>query len=139
MRSKGLKMKFRDYDLPDDLKYNEDSAWVRIEGDLATLGVVEPVAKVLKEFLFAKLPEKGLIKKGDVWLSLEALKWSGHLKSPLSGEIIEVNSEVFDEPDRINKDPYGTWIVKIRLGDKNELNDLNSPSDILPWLEKIIK
>ncbi|MBN2094586.1 MAG: glycine cleavage system protein H [Candidatus Aenigmarchaeota archaeon] len=132
-------MKYKNHDLPEKLLYNCDSAWLKIDGDVATLGIIEPVAKAIKEFLFAKLPEKGGIKKGEVWLSLEALKWSGHLKSPVSGEVVEVNEKVYDEPDLINKDPYGTWIIKIKLCDKSEIKELKRPEQIVPWLDEVIK
>ncbi len=72
--------------------------------------------------MFVKLPENGQkIKKGEIYVSLEAIKWSGHLSSPFSGEIIEVNEEIFDEPSIINRDPYGKgWIAKIKLLNKEE-------------------
>ncbi len=112
-------------EFPDNLKYSRDNSWVKVEGDTATVGIIEPAAKKVKEFVFIKLPEKGkTIKQGDNYVSLEAVKWSGHLSSPVSGEIIEVDDSLFDEPSRINKDAYGSWIMKVRMENKNEADEL---------------
>lgn len=110
---------------PEGLLYNRDNSWIKIEGDIATVGIIEVAAKKVKEFIFIKLPEKGkTIKKGDIYISLEAVKWSGHLESPVSGKIVEVNEKLFDEPSKINKDPYGSWIMKVKLSKKEELKEL---------------
>ncbi|MFP4195966.1 MAG: glycine cleavage system protein H [Candidatus Woesearchaeota archaeon] len=112
-------------DFPTELKYNKDYTWVKVEGDTATLGVIGPAAKKVKEFVFIMLPEKGKkIKQGDTYVSVEALKWSGHLSSPVSGEIIEVNDSLFDDPSEINKEPYKNWIAKIKLDDPSEVEGL---------------
>lgn len=132
-------MKYHEYELPENLLYNQDSSWVKIEGDTATIGIIEPVAKVLKEFLFIKLPDKKSLKAGEVYVSLETLKWSGHLTSPLSGEIIDTNSGLYDEPGRINKDSYGSWLIKLKITDKKEIERLNKPGDIKEWLDKTLK
>jgi glycine cleavage system H protein len=112
-------------EFPEGLLYNKDNSWVKIEGDIAIVGIIEKAAKKVKEFVFIKLPEKGKeIKKGEIYVSLEAIKWSGHLSSPISGKIIDVNEELFDEPSKINKDPYGSWIMKVKLKNKDELKEL---------------
>lgn len=111
--------------LPKELKYTKDYSWVKMDGDTATVGVVGPAAKKVKEFVFIKLPEKGkTLKAGETYVSLEAVKWSGHLSSPVSGEITEVNDSLFDEPSKINKEPYKSWIMKIKIEDKKEADGL---------------
>jgi len=118
-------MKINDAELPDDLLYTKDNSWVKIEGDIAVVGVTELATKQVKEFVFIQLPKKGeQILKGKTYVSLESVKWSGHLQSPISGEITEVNEALFDEPSKINKDSYGSWIMKVKLSNKDELNDL---------------
>jgi glycine cleavage system H protein len=99
---------------------------VKIEDEEALLGVTETAAGKVKEFVFINLPEKGKkLKKGDVYVSLEAVKWSGHLESPLSGEITEVNEELYDQPEIINQDPYGKgWIIKIKMSNPEEQKNL---------------
>ncbi len=94
-----------------------DDSWVKEEGDIVVVGVNKDAASKVKEFVFVKLPEKGKdIKKGEEYVSLEAVKWSGHLESPVEGEIVEVNDTVSDDPSLINKDPEGKgWIMKVKL------------------------
>lgn len=118
--------------LPKDLLYSKDHSWVRIEGDVATVGITAPSASKVKEFIFIKLPEKGeTIRKGESYVSLEAVKWSGHLSSPVSGEIIEVNGPLYDEPSKINKDPYGSWIMRVRMSNPEEKKDLLKANDVV--------
>lgn len=112
-------------DFPKELKYNEDYSWIKIKGDIATVGIIGVSAKKVKEFVFIQLPKKGdNIKQGEKYVSFEAVKWSGHLSSPVSGEIVEVNEELFDEPSKINKNPYEEWIMKIKIEKKEELDNL---------------
>lgn len=123
-------------DLPKTLKYNKDSSWVKLDGKVATVGVIGPAAKAVEEFLFVKLPDKGKIKRGDAYVALEALKWSGELKSPLSGEVVEINEEVYDEPSMINKKPYEAWIMKIKIEDEGEIEKLFEADEIGDWIKK---
>ena len=111
---------------PENLRYNKDYSWVKLEGDTAVLGVIKPAADRVKEFVFIKLPKKGqAVKAGEVYASVEAVKWSGHLGSPFTGEIIDVHDELFDDPAMINRDPYGEgWIAKIRLAKPEEKDGL---------------
>jgi glycine cleavage system H protein len=118
-------------DFPENLLYNKDYSWARIEGDTAVIGVIKPAADKVKEFVFIKLPKNGhSIKQGENFVSLEALKWSGHMGSPVSGEIIEVNDELFDDPAVINRDPYGQgWIAKVKLSEPAEEDSLLKPKE----------
>ena len=96
---------------------NEDSnVWKKQDGNIITLGIKKESADAVKEFMFVKLPEVGKnLKKGDVFVSLEALKWSGHLETPVEGEVVEINEEIYDEPELLNKDPINNWICKIKI------------------------
>ncbi|HDD70904.1 MAG TPA: glycine cleavage system protein H [Candidatus Woesearchaeota archaeon] len=95
---------------------SEEDSWVKKEGNTAIVGLKKEIAEKVKEFVFIKLPEKGKeIKKGEEYVSVESVKWSGHFESPVSGQIIEVNESLFDEPSKINKDPENTWIMKVNL------------------------
>jgi len=111
--------------LPKGYLTDSKNLWIDVKKDVASIGVLETSAKSVKEFVFIQLPKKNInVKKGEELISLEAVKWSGHLTSPLSGKIIEVNDELFDEPSKINEEPYENWIVKIKLTNKEELKDL---------------
>ncbi len=127
----------RENSLPDNLLYNQDYSWVRIDGEKAVLGVIKPAAEKVKEFVFIKLPKKAqTLKKGETYASLEALKWSGHLSAPVSGEVVEVNDGLFDNPSVINKDPYGEgWIAKIKMSNKEEVKKLMSPDETEAWVK----
>jgi glycine cleavage system H protein len=110
-----------------ELFFDENESWISIDSDIATIGITKESADKVKEFVFANLPKVGeVVKKGDIYLSLEAVKWSGHIQSPLSGEIIEVNEKIFDDPSLINKSPYDTWIIKLRLSNQQEKASLLS-------------
>ena len=112
-------------DFPKDLFYDKGNSWVKVDGNVASIGLNAKAAKKVKEFVFIMLPEKGKkIKKGESYISLEAVKWSGHLSSPVSGEIIDVNESLFDEPSKINNDPYGSWIMKVEMESSSEIKSL---------------
>jgi glycine cleavage system H protein len=114
-----------DEEYREGLLYDGDHTWVRIEGEYAYLGVTKPAASKVDEFVFIQLPAKGTkIRKGETYVTLEAIKWSGHLASPLGGEIDDVNSPLFDEPSQINRKPYDSWIVKLKMADKSEAGSL---------------
>ncbi len=120
-------MRYENFIFPDDLLYDKDYSWVKVEKYIATVGVIDYGAKLVKQFVFVNLPKLGNVKKGDIYVSLEAVKWTGHLKSPVSGNIIEVNDKLFDSPEIMNQDPYGEgWIMKVKLGPNKdrELSEL---------------
>jgi glycine cleavage system H protein len=110
---------------PDDRKYDDGYSWVKEEGEFIIMGFTEPAVKLVTEFIFIQLPDKNkIIKKGDVYVSVESAKWSGHIQSPISGTIIVVNDSLFDEPSRLNKKPYDEWIIKIKPNNTEEYQSL---------------
>ena len=108
---------------PNNLKYNKDFSWIKVEEDVATIGITQLAASKVEEFVFLILPKKGAIKIGDTYATAEAIKWSGHFSSPIKGEVIEVNDAVFDSPSLINEDAYSNWIAKIKIEEIEELMD----------------
>ncbi len=115
---------------PDGLKYDDKYLWLKIEDGVATLGIIQSAVELVDEFVFIQLPECGKIKKGDNLVSLEAMKWSGEIDSPITGEIIDVNTDLFDEPSIINKDPYGKgWIAKIKISAEDDVKKLLSSDE----------
>ncbi len=123
-------------DLPKNLKYSE-YVWIKLDGDEATLGMTDYGMNVAKDIVFIDLPAKGkIINKGDNFVSLESVKWSGHIASPVSGEITDVNQELFDEPEKLNKDPYGSWICKLKLSNSYEAKGLMDASAASKWVEE---
>ena len=111
---------------PDDLKYHPEHDWARVEGDQAALGVTWFAQDALGELVHYEAPEQGsTIKKDESYGEVESVKAVSDLISPLSGEVVEVNQRVVDEPEVVNEDPYGEgWLVRIRVGDPTELDTL---------------
>ncbi|HDL60240.1 MAG TPA: glycine cleavage system protein GcvH [candidate division WOR-3 bacterium] len=112
--------------VPEELKYTEEHEWVKVEGDIAIVGITDFAQNELSDIVYVELPEVGKnIKKGDVIATVEAVKTVADVYSPVSGEIIEVNEKLKDEPSIINNDPYGEgWIAKVKMENPEEINAL---------------
>ena len=111
---------------PDGLLYHPEHDWARVEGDTATLGITWFAQDQLGELVFFDPPEVGTqIQKDASYAEVESVKAVSDVIAPLSGEIVEVNTELGDAPETINSDPYGEgWLVKIRLSDQSETESL---------------
>ena len=124
--------------IPENLKYTKEHEWVRVEGDFAYVGITDYAQEELSDIVYVELPQVGTeIGKGDVITTLEAVKTVADVYSPVSGEIIEVNEKLADEPGLVNQDPYGDgWIVKIKLSNPEELNDLMTAEEYKKVIEE---
>jgi glycine cleavage system H protein len=111
---------------PDELRYHREHDWARIEGDTATLGITWYAQDALGELVHFEPPEEGAqVAKDETYGEVESVKAVSDVIAPLSGEVIEVNRAVVDAPETVNEDPYGGgWLVKIRLSDPSEADDL---------------
>ena len=111
---------------PDDLKYTKEHEWVRIEGNVATIGITDFAQGELGDIVFVEVETEGEdLDQDEVFGSIEAVKTVSDLFMPLSGTIAEFNSKVEDEPELVNKDPYGDGgMVKIAISDIEELGSL---------------
>lgn len=129
------------YLLPDDLWYHKEHFWVRMEGDVATVGVTDFFQKLAGEISYLELPSEGdEYSQDDVIGTVETGKWVGKIYSPLSGEITEVNSQVIDNPSLANLDPYGEgWLFKLKVSDPSELDNLFKGDAALKWMEEEIR
>ncbi len=116
--------------LPEELYYTESHEWVRVEGEKATVGITDFAQSELQDIVYVELPEVGKkVKKGDVLCSIDSVKSSAEVYAPVSGEIIQVNEALNDQPELVNKDPYGEgWLVVIKLENPDELSQLLSAS-----------
>ncbi len=115
--------------VPDDLRYNESHEWVRIDGDTVTIGITDHAQAELTDIVYVELPKSGVnIKSGDALCVVESVKAASDIYSPLSGEVVEANSELETEPALLNTDPYNRgWIFKLKLSDVSELDTLKTP------------
>ena len=121
---------------PEDLKYHPEHDWARIDGDEATFGITWYAQDALGEVVFFDPPEVGAqVGQNQTYAEVESVKAVSDVFAPLSGEIIEVNEALADQPEKINSDPYGGgWMVKVRLteaGEADALLDVGAYKDLL--------
>jgi glycine cleavage system H protein len=112
--------------IPADLKYTQDHEWVRVEGDVATVGVSDFAQGELGDVVFVEIETEGeTLDKGETFGTVEAVKTVSDLFMPVGGEVVEFNEILADDPELVNKDPYGEgWMIKIKVADTAELADL---------------
>lgn len=117
--------------VPSDLKYAKSHEWVRVEGDLATVGITDHAQHELTDVVFVEVPQSGKqLKAGDACAVVESVKTASDVYSPVSGTVQEVNSALSDNPALVNTDPYGAgWFYKIKLSNPGELSQLMNSAD----------
>lgn len=107
------------------LRYSEDHEWVKVEGNIATIGITDYAQKELGDITYADLPEvDDEVEAGDEFGALESVKASSELLCPVSGKVVEVNPELEDAPEKINEDAYETWIIKVEMSDPAQVDAL---------------
>lgn len=123
--------------IPNDLKYTNDHEWVRIEGDVATIGITDFAQGELGDIVYVEVETVDeTLDREEVFGTVEAVKTVSDLFTTLSGEIIEFNQSLEDEPEKVNSDPYGEgWMVKIRYSDASEIDDLLSAEEYAEVVE----
>jgi len=116
---------------PRDYKYTKDHEWVKIDGDVATMGVTNYAATQLGDMVYVEMPATGdNVTQGDSAGAIESVKAAADFYSPISGEVIERNEKLLDEPGIINAEPFGAgWFIKVRPSDLSELDSLMSPEE----------
>ena len=123
--------------IPQDLKYTKDHEWVKIEGDVATVGITDFAQGELGDIVYVEVETVDeTLDREEVFGTVEAVKTVSDLFSPLTGEIIEFNESLEDEPEKVNTDPYGDgWMVKIRFTEAAEVEDLLSAEEYTKVVE----
>ena len=108
------------------MKFSKDHSWVKVEGDVAIVGISDYAQKQLKDIVFVELPEKGKkVEKGKMAASIESVKSVSDFNSPVSGEVVDVNESLKKDPTLINKDSQGKgWLFKVKIDKKGELDNL---------------
>jgi len=116
---------------PIELKYATSHEWVRLEGDIAIVGITDHAQEALGDLVFVELPDLGdTVNAGDEAGVVESVKAASDIYAPVSGEVIEINPALEDTPELINTDPYGEgWMYKICVSDMTELDDLLSADE----------
>ncbi|WP_010518468.1 glycine cleavage system protein GcvH [Croceivirga radicis] len=117
--------------IPSELKYTKDHEWVKIDGDVATVGITDFAQGELGDIVYVEVETLDeTLDKDEVFGTVEAVKTVSDLFLPLSGEIIEFNESLEDEPEKVNSDPYGEgWMIKIKISNQDEVASLLSDAD----------
>lgn len=117
--------------IPSELKYTKDHEWVKIDGDIATVGITDFAQSELGDIVYVEVETLDeTLDKEEVFGTVEAVKTVSDLFLPLTGEIVEFNEALEDEPEKVNTDPYGEgWMIKIKISDPSEVEDLLSDAD----------
>ena len=106
-------------------RYAKTHDWARVEGDLVVCGINDFAQHALSDVVYVELPDAGAtFSQGEVYTTVESVKAAEEVFAPVSGEIVEVNEALEDQPEQLNSDPYGAWIVKVRPADVSELDSL---------------
>ena len=123
--------------LPDNLKYTQDHEWVLVDGDVATVGITDFAQGELGDIVFVEIETEGeSLDKGEIFGTVEAVKTVSDLFMPVSGEVVEVNELLADQPEMVNKDPYGQgWMIKIKVADESEIAGLMTAADYQKMIE----
>ncbi|EGR3300751.1 glycine cleavage system protein H [Vibrio parahaemolyticus] len=121
------------------LKFTDSHEWVRDNGDgTVTIGISEHAQEMLGDVVFVDLPDvEDEVEAGESFSLVESVKAASDIYSPVTGEVVEINEELEDSPERINEEPYeGGWIVKVKLSDPSELDDLKDAEEYLSSIEE---
>jgi glycine cleavage system H protein len=112
--------------IPAELKYTKDHEWIRIEGDVATIGITDFAQGELGDIVYVEIETIGeTVEKEAVFGTVEAVKTVSDLFMPVTGEILELNAKLEGEPELVNKDPYGEgWMVKVKISDPSQIEEL---------------
>ena len=123
--------------IPSDLKYTHDHEWIRVEGDVAVVGITDFAQGELGDVVFVEIETEGeTLDKGETFGTVEAVKTVSDLFMPVGGEVLEVNGALADQPELVNKDPYyGGWMIKVKMTNPSEVDELLSANDYGKMLE----
>lgn len=113
-------------EFPDDLKYTKEHEWVKMDGNIATVGITDYAQDQLGDVVYLEFPEEGeAVTKGDAFGVVESVKAVSDIYAPVSGEVVELNDPVKEGPEVLNEDPYGEgWLVRVEMSNLEELDEL---------------
>lgn len=121
----------------ESLRYSETHEWVKVEGDIAIVGVTDFAQSEMGDITYVDMPDvDDEVVKDEEFGALESVKASSDLISPFSGVVVENNEALEDAPELVNQDPYENWIIKVKMSDPEELNDLISAEEYTKLTEK---
>ena len=114
-----------------EVKYSKEHEWIKLEDDVATIGITKHATEMLGDIVFAELPEKGSnVEKDGTAGVVESTKAASDVYTPVSGEVVDTNQEIVDDPSKINQDPENSaWFFKLKIKDKSEMDSLMNKDD----------
>jgi glycine cleavage system H protein len=123
---------------PEELSYTKDHEWVRVKGNLATVGITDHAQGQLGDVVYVELPKVGdKFESGEPFGSVESVKAVSEIYMPLGGEVVEVNGALADSPELVNEDPYGKgWMIDLRIADSSEIDGLLSAAEYEDYLKE---
>ena len=123
--------------IPEELKFSEQHEWISLDSGVGTIGITDYAQSELGDIVFVELPEVGeVLKKGQSFGTVEAVKTVEDLYCPVSGEVIEDNETLVETAEQVNSDPYSDgWMIKVRIDDAGELEELLSPDGYREFIE----
>lgn len=117
--------------------YTKDHDWVKSDGETACIGITDYAQHALGSIVFIELPEEGApIPEGDVFCTIESVKAASDSYMPIDGEVIEINESLQENPELLNEDPYGSWIVRFKMSDAAQLSNLMIASEYEEFCSK---
>jgi glycine cleavage system H protein len=127
------------YEVPEGLLYSRNHEWLRVKGKIATVGVTDYVQRKLREVLYIELPNTNVkVVRGQHVATIESVRGSYEVRSPVSGKVVEVNARLADSPELINEYPYESgWIFKVEISDEGELSDLMDADEYSRYLSEL--
>lgn len=117
--------------VPENLHYSKDHEWISVEGDIGTIGITDHAQRALGDVVYVELPKVGdSFEAHEAFGSVESVKAVSEIFTPVSGEVVEVNESLQDEPEKVNANPYGeAWMVRIRMKNPGEVDSLLSAAE----------
>ncbi len=124
--------------IPNDLRYSKTDEWVRVEGDIATIGITDYAQSELGDIVYLELPEPGRVLQADeMFGTVESVKAVADLYAPIAGEVVEANAAVTQRAELVNEDPYGEgWLIKVQIADPSELDNLLTAEQYAAYIEE---
>ncbi len=115
---------------PAEFKYTKEHEWIKVDGNVGTIGITDHAQKALGDIVFVELPKPGAaITAGKSFGTVESVKAVSDLYAPVSGTVAEVNQELSTAPEKVNREPHAAWMIKVTLTDPNEVNGLLTATD----------
>ncbi len=119
-----------------NLKYSKDHEWVRVDGDIAVIGITNYAQLQLGDIVYVELPEVGVtVERDEVVCAVESVKTAADIITPISGEVVEANVDLDDGPELINDDSFAAWIMKIQISDMSEIDNLMDEAEYADFCE----